>query len=125
MDTSKKKQIRESLLAKVASGTPETIHEISRQTTDIVVLRAIAKNETTAPLTLKLLSVLNNKSLRERIAKNKNTPYNLLEELRELGYEVPEEVMDHASIVELTLRKGIEFSEKLPGMYAQQILKTM
>lgn len=124
-EISPKKELRNALLLKVSSGDPETIHKVSRETEDLVVLRAIAKNENTAALTLKLLSVINNKSVRVRVAGNKNTPYNSLLSLQELGYDVPEEVMSHAAKVELTLRKGIDFAEGLPGIYAQQILKTL
>lgn len=124
-DKSKKKALRESLLERVASGDPEIIHKVSRETSDIVVLRAIAKNENTAPLTLKILATVNNKSLRARICKNANTPYRSLKMLEDLGYEVPEEVLGEAAKTELSLRKGIEYAEELPGIYAQQILKTL
>lgn len=121
----RKKEQRVKLLNIIIAGDPTEIHKMVRTTEDLVVLRAAAKSPNTAPLTLKMLSVTNNKSLRTNLTKNSNTPYSTLLMLQKLGYEPSDDVMGEAAKTELELRKGVELPEGLPGIYAQEILKTL
>ena len=73
-DDSLKKQLRANFLSLVETGDPKVLHEVSRRSDDMVVLRAVARHANAAPLTLKLFAVINNKSSRKTIVKNKKCP---------------------------------------------------